>query len=133
MSHPLQEVRRASLEAVRRCEEAEQRARQALDAAERKRQAALADARQKHTKARQEADAVIQEVRSLAQQGDRILADLGLTASPPASFSPPPGAGPDELARLLQEQRVRAREALNRLRAAAEALKEERRKWWKFW
>lgn len=133
MSHPLWEVRRASAEAIRRCEEAERQNRQALDTAQRKRQAALADVRQKHTRARQEADTVLQEVRRLAQQGDRILAELGLSAAPPPSYSPPPGASPDALTQLLHQQYAQAKSALNRLRAAAEALKEERRKWWKFW
>lgn len=126
-------LRKACADAIRRCELAEQQAKQIQEAAARQRQAALTDARQKHVQARQSFEAALREVQSLAQQGDRILADLDLTAAPLPPFVPPVGAGLDEPARLLQNQRNQTREALNRLKTAAEALKQERRKWWKFW
>lgn len=129
----MQSLRKTFADAIRRCELAEQQAQQAQEAAARQRQAALTDARQKHAQARRSAEAAVGDVRNLAQQADRILADLGLTAGPPASFVPPAGAGPDELARLLQSQRSQARDGLAKLKATAEALEEERRKWWKFW
>lgn len=120
-------------DAIRRCELAEQQARQTQETAARQRQTALTDARQKHTQARQEAEKTLKDVRNLAQEADRILSDLGLTAGPSAPFVSPTGAGPDELARLLQNQRSQAREALNRLKAAAQYLKKEQSKWCKFW
>ena|GEM_PF-2904418 len=93
----------------------------------------MADARQKHTQARQSAEAAWKQVRDLAQQADHILTDLNLAPGSLPPFVPSAGSGLDELAHLLQNQRRRAREALNRLQAIATALKEERRKWWKFW
>lgn len=127
------QVRQACAEAIRRCEQAERQTNQMLEAAARQRQAALNDARQKHAQARQGAEALLQHVRSLARQGDSLLADLGLSAAPPRPFVPPAGASLGELTRLLQNQRSEAEEALQRLKATAAALKEERRKWWKFW
>lgn len=129
----LWQMRKTCLTAIRQCEQAEQRAKQVQAAASQQRQIALADARQRHTQARQGAEAAVKEVRNLADQGKRLLAALNLTPEPPPPFTVPSGAGLDELARLLQNQRMQAREALNRLQASAEALKEERRKWWKFW
>ncbi len=109
----LWQTRKACADAIRRCELAEQQARQAQDAATHRRQAALADARQKHAQARQSAEAAWKQVRDLAQQADHILTDLKLTPGLLMPFVPPAGAGLDELARLLQNQRSQAREALN--------------------
>lgn len=127
------QLRQACADAVRRCEQAEQTARQTQEAAERQRQAALADARQQHAQARQQAEAIRRDVGSLLQQGDAILVSLNLAPKSSTPFTVPSGASLDELARLLQNQRSQAREALTRLKTTAEALKEERRKWWKFW
>ena len=126
-------LRKTFADAIRRCELAEQQAKQAQEAAARQRQTALSDARQNHAQARQAAEAVLKEVRNLAQQGDRILADLGLAPASLTPYAAPSGVGLDELLRLLQNQRSQARDALNRLKASADALREERRKWWKFW
>lgn len=149
MVYNLSQVRQVCANAIRKCAQAERQAMQLQEAAARQRQAALTDARQKHAQARQQAEALLKEVRSLAQQGDRILADTSVTLSTtlrarlstslsltPGSSTPfaiPSGAGLNELARLLQNQRGQARDALTRLKATAEALKEEQRKWWKFW
>jgi len=133
MVDSLWQTRKACADAIRKCELAEQQAKQAQDTAAHRRQAALADARQKHAQARQSAEAAWKQMRDLAQQADHILTDLKLTPGPLSSFVPPAGAGLDELARLLYNQRSQAQEALNRLKATATALKEERRKWWKFW
>ena len=133
MVDSLWQTRKACADAIRKCELAEQQAKQAQDTAARQRQAALADARQKHAQARQSAEAAWKQMRDLAQQADHILTDLKLTPGPLSSFVPPAGAGLDELARLLYNQRSQTREALNRLKAIATALKQERRKWWKFW
>ncbi len=75
----LWQTRKACTDAIRQCELAGQQAKQAQESAARQRQAALADARQKHAQARQGAEAAWKQVRDLAQQADRLLADLKLT------------------------------------------------------
>jgi len=89
----------------------------------------LTDARQKYAQARQSAEAAWKQVRELAQQADRILTDLKLASEPLSTFIPLTAASLDELARLLQNRRSQAQKALNRLKAIADDLKEERRKW----
>ena len=127
------ELRKACSEAIRTCELAEKQAKQAQEAATRQRDGLLRDARQRHTQARQGIDGLLKDMRAWSQQGDRLMSDLKLTREPSKPFVPPSGADLDELTRLLQNNRVQARQAFNRLKAAAEELKEERRQWWKFW
>ena len=130
----LQQVRQTCADAILRCEQVEQKTKQRQESAVRQRQAALTEVRQKHAQASQQVETKLKEVRSLVQQGDRILADLGLAPGQIATSAPSPSGGTlAELARLLQNQRVQAREALAKLKTTAKQLEEERRKWWKFW
>lgn len=126
-------LRKACFKALRLCEQTEKQAKQTQAAAARQRDATLRDTRQNHAQARQGIDDLLKEVRGWAQQGDRFLSELDLTADPPWPFIPPSSTAVDELTRLLQNHRGQARESSERLKRTAEELKKERRKWWKFW
>lgn len=131
MGYSLDQTRKICADALRQCEQAERQAQQIRQAAAQQRQIALTEARQKYVQTRQQIETIINEIRRLADEGDRILSELGLAVIDPAPFALPPGASTDELVRLLQNQRGRAHEAMARLKDAAESLK-KRRKWWKF-
>ena len=68
-----------------------------------------------------------------AKRTQEAATSLSLSSGSIAPHAPPSAAGLDELARQLQNQRSQARDALSRLKTAAEELEDERRKWWKFW
>ena len=70
--------------------------------------------------------------RPLTEDGSRTYKPESVVGFDRSS-RPPSAAGLDELTRQLQNQRSQVRDALSRLKTAAEELEDERRKWWKFW
>jgi len=126
-------LRQASVSAIRRLEQAERIAKQSGDTAASQKQTTLNTARQKDAQLRQQADKVLQETRSLAKRGDGILAELKLQAASAGRPSPAAPVTPDQAIALLQSHRAKANEGLIQLMTTAKELKEERRKWWKFW
>jgi hypothetical protein len=133
MANTGRDIRKVCADAIRQYEAAERRAKQAHDAASQQKQKALADAQQRNAQLKQQLDSVLREVTSAAQEGDSILADLKLPAGPVAPQMPPSSTNINEMVRFLQNQGTAAREALTRFKTAAQQLKVERAKWWKFW
>jgi hypothetical protein len=133
MSDPGNQLRQACADALRQWTLVEQQAGQAQAQAQRQRETALSAARAANDQARQQADTLIHEARAVLQESDRVLADLQLTPERVPPAWPPSGTRADELARQLQQQRAAAGVAQDRLQATAATLRQERRKWWKFW
>lgn len=129
----IQELREQSISTIQQCISAELHARQVESAASQKRQIELSNARQKHTQMQQDVRNVQNELNRLVGQAQLILRELGLKAGGGSSIAPQAGTTSNHLIRMLRNYQAEAKTALLRLKAAADELKEERRKWWKFW
>ena len=83
---------------------------------------------------RQEAQSILNELRQQTRECDKIVAELGLSPVPvPLPSVPSPGTSLNDLVTSLRNQRAEAWQWLAKLKTTAAELREERKKWWKFW
>lgn len=129
----IQELRQKCISANQQCDSAVQHAKQVESAAAQQRQIALTNARQKHTQMQQDVRNVLNELNRLTSQAQLILTELGLKARGGSATPPQSSVTLNNLIRMLHNYQGEAKTSLLRLKAAADELKEERRKWWKFW
>ncbi len=128
------ELRDACAKAIRQCLQAEQKTKWIQDAANQQRQIALTETRRKYSQMHQQVKSLLGGIHTQTEEAHLILSKLNLKPEQPTPMAPPQIiAGLHEFMRLLHNHRSQANAAFISLKAAADALKAERRKWWKFW
>ena len=129
----IQELREKCISTIQQCISAEQHVKQVESTASQQRQMQLSNARHKHSQMQQDVRNIMNEVSRLMSQAQLILTEVGLKAGGGGSIPPSPGATFNHFIQTLHNYQAEAKTALLRLKAAVDELKEERRKWWKFW
>jgi hypothetical protein len=132
-SDQLVQFRQICLEIIQTCEQAELKTKKIQEESARNRKIALDNIKQKDAQTRQLSVTTLTEIHEMVTQADQLLAELKLTPGTDNPPAPQLGDSLEDLLRNLANQRSQAYQSSSQFKIACEALKIEKRKWWKFW
>lgn len=134
MSDELEQLRQHIVQTIREYHRLDQQFQQAIQAAKQQRQQAIAATQQQYQARRARVEQVVANIRSHTQRAQQLLSNLGLptSAGGRGAVTPPSGSLKD-LVHFLEQTETQLRQHIAHMETTAKRLREERKKWWKFW